>query len=170
MKEGLIEDLEHDANQREHPGCAEIIDAWYSDLPEAERRLATATITSLSLNQLLTGIFTGLAQKEITSLSLRGRRIDEVFVATCGELDKLVEKEGLEPPFLLRLGMRSNSRKLRTAFNCAVQRGAIRFNIPDQEIRLSADALRFEYLSGQAASAKMYECLANAFLAEYETS
>ena len=170
MKEGLIGDLEYDTDQREHPGCAEIIDAWYSGLPEAERRLATATITSLSLNQLLTGIFTALAQKGITSLPVRGKRVDEVFVATCGELDKLVEQEGLESPFLLRLGLWGSSSKLRDAFSCAVQRGVIRFNLRDQEIRLSADELRFEYFSKQTASAKMYECLANALLAEYETS
>ena len=170
MKEGLIEDLEHDADHREHPGCTEIIDAWYGDLPEAERHLAAAAIASLSLNQLLTGIFTGLAQRGITSLSVRGRRIDEVFFVACGELDKLVEKAGLEPPFLLKVGLWGGSRKLRTAFSCAVQRGAIRFNIPDQEIRLSAHTLRYEALSEQTGSAEMYECLARALLAEYEPS
>ena len=170
MKEGLIEDLEHDADKREHPGCAEIIDAWHSGLPEAERRLATRTIASLSLNQLLTGIFTGLAQKEITSLSVKGRHIDEAFVVTCGELDKLVEKEGLEAPFLLRMGLWGSSRKLRAALDRAIQRGLIRFNIAEQEIRLSAHTLHYEFLPEQTGNAEMYEYLADALLAEHEPS
>ena len=170
MKERLLEGLEHDTDQRKHPDCAEIIDAWYGGLPESERHLAAATIASLSLNQLLTGIFTGLAQRGITSLSLRDRRIDEVFVATCGELDKLVEKEGLEPPFMLRAGLWSRSHELRTAFSHAVQRGAIKFNFCDREIRLSADTLCLEALSGQTGGAEMYKRLADALLAEYGSS
>ena len=170
MKGRLVEGFEHDSGQKEHPGCAEIINAWHDGLPEAERRLAIATIASLSLNQLLTGIFTGLAQKEITALSVRGRRIDEVFFVACGELDKLVEKEGLEPPFLLRLGMWGSSQKLRAAFSHAVQRGVIRFNLCDREIRLPAHLLRYEALSEQTGSAEMHECLARALLAEHESS
>ena len=170
MKERLLEDFESAADKKEYPACAQIINNWYRSLPEGERYSAVETIASLNLNQLLTGIFSGLAQKEITSISARGTRIDETFVAVCGELDKLIEKEGLESPFLLRLGMWGGSRKLRTAFSRAVQRGAIRFNIFDREIGLSADALRYEYLSGQIGSAEMYERLAHAFLAEHEPS
>lgn len=170
MKERLLEDFESTADQREYPGCAEIIDNWYGGLPEAERHLAVTTIASLSLNQMLTGMFAGLAQRGITSLSVRDGRIDEVFVATCGELDKLVEQEGLESPFLLRLGLWGSSRKLREAFSCAVQRGVIRFSLCDQEIWLSADELRFECFSEQTGSAEIYERLADALLAEYEPS
>ena len=161
---------EHDANRTERPGCAEIINAWHSGLPETEQRLTIETIAALSLNQLLTGIFTGLAQKGITSLPIGEGRIDEVFVAVCGELDKLTEKEGLEPAFLLRLGFWGSSRTLRAAFDRAVQRGVVKSNLLDQEIRLSAHTLRYEDLSGQTGSAEMYERLAAALLAEWRLS
>jgi 3-dehydroquinate dehydratase len=129
----------------------------------------SASSTPLSLNQLLTGLFSVLAQRGISTISIRTDRVDEVLVQVYEQLEKTADAESVELTFQIRQGLHGTSSQLRRALKLAALRDRVSIDNPEyQDIRLSESKLPYEHLSRLPGSEKMYEELADTFLAAYE--
>ena len=127
------------------------------------------TTTPLSLNQLLTGLFTVLAKRGITTISIRTDRIDEVLVKVFEDLEGRVEAEQLQLTFRIRQGLHGTSSQFRNALKLAALRDRISIDNPEyQDVRLSTTKLPYEHLQHLPGGHTLYEDLAEIFLAAYE--
>ena len=131
----------------------------------------TQSTTPLSLNQMLTGLFSVLADRGISTLSIRTDRVDRVLVKVYEELATRASEEGLELTFNIRRGLYGTSSQLRNALKLAALRDRVSIDNPEyQDVRLSVDKLPYEHIQHLPGSASLYEQLADVFLAAYEPS
>lgn len=125
--------------------------------------------TPLSLNQLLTGLFSVLAQRGVSTISIRTDRVDEVLVQVYNELEKRAAEEQLELTFQIRRGLHGTSSQLRKALKLAALRDRVSIDNPEyQDVRLSATKLPYEHLCRLPGTADLYKDLADIFLSSYE--
>lgn len=125
--------------------------------------------TPFSLNQLLTGLFSVLAQRGVSTISIRTDRVDEVLVQVYKELEKRAAADRLELTFQIRRGLHGTSSQLRKALKLAALRDRVSIDNPEyQDIRLSATKLPYEHLDRLPGSKGLYEDLADIFLSSYE--
>jgi len=128
------------------------------------------TRTSITLDDFMTGLLAGLAQRGIRVVSIRGpafyRAVEKVFI----KLDHLAEEKNLGLRFwITRNRVYGDSADVREGIAKAVQRDLISLDNPEyQDMRLKIgpeDA--GDYLSTLPGGAKLYEQLAETFLDVY---
>ncbi len=130
---------------------------------------ASSPLAPLSLNQLLTGLFSVLAKRGISTISIRTDRVDETLVQVYEELEGKAPVEGLELTFQIRQGLHGTSSQLRNALKLAALRDRVSIDNPEyQDVRLSAAKLPYHHVGLLPGSEKMYEELADVFLDAYE--
>ena len=118
---------------------------------------------------MLTGLFTMLAKRGVTTISTRTDRIDQVLVKVFDELETKAEANQLELTFRVRRGLHGSSSRFRHALKLAVLRDRVSIDGPEnQDIRLSPTKLPYEHLDHLPGGPALYEGLANVFLAAYE--
>lgn len=132
---------------------------------------STHSTMPLSLNQLLTGLFSVLAHRGVSTLSIRTDRVDRVLVSVYEELASRASEERLELTFKIRRGLHGTSSQLRNALKLAALRDRVSIDNPEyQDVRLSRDKLPYKHIERLPGSEDLYEHLADVFLSAYEPS
>jgi len=127
----------------------------------------------LYLADFITGVFAALAMKGVSSLSLRGNRLDLAFERLSEEIKTEAARENLEPRFRLRVHpIHHDSSALQQALYEAAQRDLVSLDNPEfQRIRFKFSSREAPaYLEELPGSPQMYQILAGLLLRYYQES
>lgn len=125
----------------------------------------------LTADELFTGLFYELAQREFTSFSIRTDQIDRSIKAVFDALVDRAEETELNIRFVVSPNRFGESTTVRTALASAGLRGLISIDNPEfQHIRLQPDKLlQIIDIDRLPGGEELYSQLADVFIAAYES-
>lgn len=135
--------------------------------------VATASSTSVSLDDFMTGLIAGLAAEGIKAVSIRGTDFYAAVEAAFQEFESISETMGLRLKFwITRNPVYGDSADVREGITRAVQRDLISLDNPTyQNMRLRVgQGDSSSYLDKLPGGAEVYHQVARVFLDQYRSS